>query len=68
MVIAMQINNGVGVTYVAPDGSFLNNDSNMIGVIYELTLGDMLVIMLLGMILAVLVIGRILDALWQKER
>lgn len=63
----MQINNGVGAIYVAPGGDWYDNGSDYIGVIYELTLGDMLITLLLGMILMLLIVNSVIKALWSKK-
>lgn len=62
----MQLNNGVGAVYVAPDGNFYDNGSDYIGVIYELTLGDMVIVLLLGLILMTLIVSTVVRELWRK--
>jgi len=60
--------NGVGVMYVAPGGDWYDNGIDQIAVIYELTLGDVLIVILLAMILMTLIISAVLKALWEGDK
>lgn len=56
-----------GIMFVLPDGT-TSKTSDVISVVFELTLGDMITAMLLAMILIFMVVQAVAKAVWRDDK
>lgn len=64
----MQLDDNPSVLFIAPDGSMLDNGIEQVRVIYELNLGEILIMMVLMCILSFMVIDKIVGRLWSNDK